>query len=381
MSTAHVPPDEARTAGHHAPHHDHHHEPHAHASPTLPGAEPPRRVHSAWRPEHDHDHDDAPGAIEENPIWQQDNVILRSVGMDIGSSGTQVVFSRLHLRRIGEELTSRYLVVRRETDYRSPVSLTPYSSAEHIDAAALGGIIDAAYAQAGTTPEAIDTGVVILTGEALRRDNARAVGEVLAERGGELVTASAGHHMEAMLAAYGSGAARTSYERGLRLLCVDIGGGTTKLAVVDRGRITATAALHIGGRLQVTDAEDRIVRLDPAGAAHARRAGFDWRLGGRASVREREQVAAHMADALVTALSGRTDPDVDALYLTAPPGPLGRLDGVVFSGGVAEYVYDRQRESFGDLGLPLGRALRRRVDSGALPAAAAAGRGVHPGDR
>ncbi|MEW2347924.1 ethanolamine ammonia-lyase reactivating factor EutA [Streptomyces sp. NPDC006684] len=367
MSTAHVPPDEARTAGHHVPHHDHHHEPHAHASPAPPGAEPPRRVHSAWRPDHDHDHDDVPGAIEENPIWQQDNVILRSVGMDIGSSGTQVVFSRLHLRRIGEELTSRYLVVRRETDYRSPVSLTPYASAEHIDAAALGGIIDAAYAQAGTTPEAIDTGVVILTGEALRRDNARAVGEVLAERGGELVTASAGHHMEAMLAAYGSGAARTSYEQGLRLLCVDIGGGTTKLAVVDRGRITATAALHIGGRLQVTDAEDRIVRLDPAGAAHARRAGFDWRLGGRASAREREQVAAHMADALVTALSGRTDPDVDALYLTAPPGPLGRLDGVVFSGGVAEYVYDRQRESFGDLGLPLGRALRRRVDSGALP--------------
>jgi ethanolamine utilization protein EutA len=74
----------------------------------------PQVVHSAYTPDHDHVHDDeALGALEDNPVWQQDNVTLHSVGMDIGSSGTQVVISRLHLRRIGEDLTSRYIVVRR----------------------------------------------------------------------------------------------------------------------------------------------------------------------------------------------------------------------------------------------------------------------------
>ncbi len=94
---------------------------------------------------------------------------------------------------------------------------------------------------------------MILTGEALRRQNAQAIAGLLAENGGEFVCAAAGHHLEAMLAAYGSGAARVSHDEDKRILNVDIGGGTTKLAVVEEGRIAAMAAVHIGGRLQVVD--------------------------------------------------------------------------------------------------------------------------------
>ena len=329
----------------------------------------PRTVYSPYTPDHDHAHDDeALSPLEDNPVWQQDNVQLHSVGMDIGSSGTQVVFSRLHLRRIGEDLTSRYIVVHRETVYRSPVALTPYASAQHIDAESLGSIIDRAYGEAQVDPVDVDTGVVILTGEALRRSNAKAIAGVLAERGGELVTATAGHNMEAMLAAYGSGAARASYEQGLRILNVDIGGGTTKLALLDGGRVLRTAAVHIGGRLQVVDDDGTIVRLDPAGKQHAARAGFDWALGDRAGGDEVEQVAESMADALVTALTAWPAPDdVAPLLLTEPLGELSGVDGVMFSGGVAEYVYGREETGFGDLGKPLGRAVRRRVDAGVLP--------------
>ena len=60
----------------------------------------------------DHDHDDfVDGPIEDNPLWIADNVTLTSVGIDIGSAGTQVIFSKVHLRRLGEDLTSRYYVV------------------------------------------------------------------------------------------------------------------------------------------------------------------------------------------------------------------------------------------------------------------------------
>jgi ethanolamine utilization protein EutA len=320
--------------------------------------------------DHDHDHFDLgdEGPLEENPIWIQDHVTLVTVGIDIGSSGTQVIFSRINLRRYGEDLTSRYYVVSRETLFQSPVALTPYSSDERIDETALGAIIDGAYEAAGVRPEEIDTGVVILTGEALRRENAQAIAGLLAKERGDFVTATAGHHMESMLAAYGSGASKVSYDQDRRLLNIDIGGGTTKLAVLEKGNVIATAALHIGGRLHVVDAIGRLVRLDPAGKFHAREAGFYWNRGDVLSPSQLDRLAENMADLLLAALTQRPVPHaIEHLYLTDPIADLGRIDGVMFSGGVGEYVYGREDRDFGDMGRRLGGAIRRRIEDGALP--------------
>ena len=150
--------------------------------------------------------------------------------------------------------------------------------------------------------------MVILTGEALRRENAQAIAGMLAAQGGDFVCATAGHHMEAMLAAYGSGAARVSSEQGQRILNIDIGGGTTKLALIERGRVIETAAIHIGGRLQVVDEAGRIVRLDPAGQHHAAQAGFQWSKGDRTEPAALDKVAETMADALVAAIRMRPLP-------------------------------------------------------------------------
>jgi len=320
--------------------------------------------------DHDHDHDDfgEDGSPEDNPLWIQDHVSLTSVGMDIGSSGTQLIFSRIHLRRLGEDLSSRYCVAERETLFQSPVALTPYRDEKTIDAEQLAAIIDEAYTRSGLHPDQIDSGVVILTGEALRRENAQAISELLAENGGEFVCAAAGHHLEAMLAAYGSGAARVSHDEGKRILNVDIGGGTTKLAVVEGGRIAAMAAVHIGGRLQVVDGEQRIVRLDPAGRHHAAEAGFRWQLGDTAPREDMALVAGWMADALIAAIRERPLPHaIEHLYLTDPIAALGHIDGVMFSGGVGEYVYGRETRDFGDMGKLLGAAIAQRVARGALP--------------
>ncbi len=318
--------------------------------------------------DHDHDHFEVDGRLEDNPLWIQDHVSLASVGIDIGSSGTQVIFSRLNLRRMGEELSSRYFVVSRETLFQSPVSLTPYQSEERIDDVALAAIIDQAYADAKLHPDDIDAGVVILTGEALRRENAEAIASLLAEQRGEFVCASAGHHMESMLAAFGSGAARVSHDSGKRILNIDIGGGTTKLALVDRGQVLATAAVHVGGRLLVVDETRRIVRLDPAGRHLAAQAGFKWSRGEIVDAASMERVAEWMAEAILASVTSDTlRSDVQALYLTEPLPGLGSIDGVMFSGGVAEYIYQRETRDFGDLGRLLGTALRRKVDAGALP--------------
>ena len=319
---------------------------------------------------YDHDHDDfeSVGPLEENPIWIQDHVSLVSVGIDIGSSGTQVIFSRVNLRRLGEALSSHYCVVSRETLFQSPVALTPYESEERIDPGALGAIIDEAYNLAGMDPQKVDTGVVILTGEALRRENAQAIAGIVAEHGGDFVCTAAGHHMEALLAAFGSGAARVSADEGKRILNVDIGGGTTKLAIIEAGRVIATAAFHVGGRLLVVDDEGRIVRLDPAGRRLAAAAGFSWSLGDTIDSGALDSLAEFMASTVIAAVCERDPPAaIHTLYLTERlPQPVA-IDAVMFSGGVAEYIYGRETRDFGDLGRRLGAALRRQLESGALP--------------
>ena len=337
-------------------------------------------VHGEGDYDHDHDHDDVGGHdLENDSLWLQDHIQLVSVGIDVGSSGTQVIFSRVQMRRLSEDLSSRYFVVGRETLYQSPVALTPYQSEERIDERAVGDIIDRAYEAAGIHPDNIDTGAVILTGEALRRENAKAIADVLAEMGGEFVCATAGHHMESLLAAYGSGAARLSHDLGRPVLNVDIGGGTTKLALVEAGRVEHTAAIHLGGRLAVMGTDPGssalgsvpgfvLTRLDPAGQQLARNAGIDWSLGGPATAAELERVADWMADALMQALTqAPAPPPVQALWLTEPLDPVEGIAGVRFSGGVAEYVYGREERDFGDLGRLLGLAVRRRLDAGKLP--------------
>lgn len=332
------------------------------------------KYHDHYHPDPDHTPDgyhvgtNLEGSVEDHPLWQRDNVTLESVCIDIGSAGTQILFSRMHLQRQAVNLSTRYLVVARETLFESPISLTPYRSEKLIDDGALGAIIDEAYRAARLHPDQIDTGVVILTGEALRRENAQRIAQILSENGGKLVCASAGHHMEAMLAAHGSGAAQASYERGERLLNIDVGGGTTKLSVIDRGKVISTAAFHVGGRLVAVDSKERIVRLDPAGKTHANRAGLAWRIGERVSHTELCTVAESMTDDLVAALTMPTPPpDVLSLYLTDPVSDLQGIEGIVFSGGVAEFFYGREKRNFGDLGHVLGTALRERVDTEVLP--------------
>jgi len=320
--------------------------------------------------DHDHDHDDferVPGASD-HALWLQDNVVLHSVGIDIGSAGTQVVFSNLHLQRVSDQLSTRYVVVAREPVYQSPSTLTPYQSETLIDAKAIGDIIERAYAASGLHPDQIDAGAVILTGEALRRENGQAIAEMLAEQGGEFVCATAGHHMESMLAVFGSGAARRSYDDKSTILNVDIGGGTTKLGLVRDGELVATAAVHLGGRLLVVDPVGCITRLDPAGRRLALRAGFDWQVGTLVQPGQLQRLADSMADALVRVLRHQCGlRDVTELLLTDPLPAVSDIDGLMFSGGVGEYVYHRESRDFGDLGKLFGEALRLRLDAGALP--------------
>src|SRR5246500_5550189 len=166
-------------------------------------------------------------------LADEDQICVLSVGVDIGSSTSHLVFSRIVLER----LDSRYVVTIRETFYQSDILLTPYAAEEEIDATALGAFIERQYQDAKVDPDEIDTGALILTGVAVRRRNARKIGELFPPQAGKMVAVSAGDNLETVMAAYGSGAASASIRDKAVIMNVDVGGGTSKIAVCRDGKV------------------------------------------------------------------------------------------------------------------------------------------------
>ena len=238
----------------------------------------------------------SPDDVAVNEVaWAADNVELTTVGIDIGSSTSHLMFARVHLQRLSTALSSRFVVVERKILWQSPILLTPYRPDYTIDVDDLAGFIGGCYAYAGIEREKVDSGAVILTGEALKRRNARAIADLFSEEAGKFVCASAGHHMECQMAAHGSGAIALSRGHSAILLNVDIGGGTTKFALIEKGRILATCAIAVGGRLIVEEDAKGVARIEPSAQEIATEAGIELRLGQSLAAEGRKRIAARMA--------------------------------------------------------------------------------------
>ena len=288
----------------------------------------------------------------------EDEILLISVGVDIGSSTSHLVFSRLLLER----LDNRYVVSKREVVHESDVLLTPYAADQTIDAAALGAFIDAQYELAKVDPRAIDTGALILTGVAVRRSNARAIAELFAAQAGKFVSVSAGDALETTLAAFGSGAAARSIRESVRVMNIDIGGGTSKIAVCEDGVVVDMTAIDVGARILSFDQNGHIARLEEAGKRFAAVIGANVEIGAMVDANVLDQLVEPMADRLFEAISSASLSPATAELLRLEPMQNARPpDVVTFSGGVSEYIYGRQAETFGDLGPRLARAIFARV--------------------
>ena len=292
-------------------------------------------------------------------LEEEDEIVLLSVGVDIGSSTSHLVFSRITL----EARDSRYVVINREVLYESGILLTPYKDGETIDSDALGAFIAAQYEKADVKPDAIDTGALILTGVAVRRKNARAIGELFAAQAGKFVAVSAGDNLETTMAAYGSGAAAKSEADRSTVMNVDIGGGTSKIALCSDGKVVDLTAVDIGARLVAVDDQNRIVRIEESGKRFAAELGITLAIGQTLSVDQMKAMADRMADRLFEVMKlGALSKETAGLLRLEPMAYKGQVQAVSFSGGVSEFVYGYETTSFGDLGPYLAAAIRARVD-------------------
>ena len=291
-------------------------------------------------------------------LGEDDEILLLSVGVDIGSSTSHLVFSRILLER----LDARYVVAERETFYQSDILLTPYSAEETIDADTLGAFIAKQYKDAQVEPDEIDTGALILTGVAVQRRNARAIGELFAHEAGKLVAVSAGDSLETVMAAYGSGAVARSIREQAAVMNVDVGGGTSKIAICVDGKVTDLTAVDVGARLICLDTNGRITRIEAAGRQFAAELGFELAIGQVLKPELQHLLAARMADSLFEAMrggapfaNGKSRLRLDPLTTRAPIAQL------TFSGGVSEFIYGREAAHFGDLGGLLAGEITARV--------------------
>ena len=292
-------------------------------------------------------------------LVDEDEIVVLSVGVDIGSSTSHLVFSRIVLER----LDSRYVVTIRETFYQSDILLTPYSAEDEIDAAALGAFIERQYQDAKVDPDEIDTGALILTGVAVRRRNARKIGELFARQAGKMVAVSAGDSLETVMAAHGSGAAARSIHDNATVMNVDVGGGTSKIAICADGRVSDLTALDVGARLLCLDPVGRIVRIEEAGRRFGAELGINLDVGEQLAPASARALAARMADCLFEAMAGGSPAAGGRALLRLDP--LLRRPAVqqlTFSGGVSEYIYGREAQAYGDLGVLLAQEIRARVE-------------------
>jgi ethanolamine utilization protein EutA len=294
-------------------------------------------------------------------VFGFESFLLKSVGITIGSSTSHLMFSELIARR-RDSRVSRFEVVERKVTYRSPIVFTPYAAGVRVDTEKLQDFIMRVYRDSGMTPDAVDTGAVIITGYAARKENAEAIVNLFSQWAGKFVCATAGPKLEGMMAAHGSGAVSRSKETGKTVMNIDIGGGTSKVVIVRGGTVVDTSSIFVGSRVVAMDPSNQVIRIEESAHLAARELGIDLKLGAPLSISEQKAIVVLLTNSLFELLERKKlSPFSQRLMETSPLQYKDPIDMVMFSGGVAEYIYGHEKSDFGDLGPHLGERIKQRI--------------------
>lgn len=294
---------------------------------------------------------------------------LLSVGIDIGTSTTQLIFSKLIIENMASSYTvPRIVIVDKEIIYKSPIYFTPLISIKEIDGLKVREIIEKEYQSAGINKEDIDTGAVIITGETARKENAEEVLTSLSGFAGDFVVATAGPDLESIISGKGAGAHSYSKEHNTTVVNIDIGGGTSNLALFKRGEVQDTGCLDIGGRLIKIDiVSKQITYISPKIDTLIKKYHLNLEIGTVATIDNLKPIIDLMVKALMQSVGLKPADEDFNLIITNKNIKLGHpMECISFSGGVADYIYYDETESgtitdyfkFGDIGILLGQAIR-----------------------
>lgn len=296
---------------------------------------------------------------------------LLSVGIDVGTTTTQVIFSRLTLvNRAAVSQVPRYEFVDRNIIWQSPVLFTPVDKDGHLREDELLALVLEQYAAAGMDPATIDSGAIIITGETAKTRNARPAVVTLSQKLGDFVVATAGPHLESVIAGFGSGAQTLSEQKMARVMNIDIGGGTANYVLFEAGHVVSSACLNVGGRLFETDSSGRITYVHAPGRLIARDCFGEHTDPMSLTLAQLNTIADRMGELLYEVISGNLTPLARALLMTDCLPAESHYYAVTLSGGVGECYSNPENGGdfrFGDIGPLLAQAIHRNSDFNALP--------------
>ena len=284
--------------------------------------------------------------------------VLTSVGLDVGTTSTQMVVSQLQVENTaGAFAVPELQITDRKVIYKGAVHFTPLLDESHVDGNRLRLLVEREYTLAGISREQVDTGAVIITGETSRKENAQTVLEAISHLAGDFVVAVAGPDLESVLAARGSGAADYAEKTGKTVLHMDIGGGTSNLALIREGKIEATGCLNVGGRLIRRDENNRVTYVSPVLGRYT-----SLKPGDRLTEAEEARIVTFLTEALEMASSLRPWQNSHRALLTEEASGLipvlSERPVLSFSGGVADCIGKAYpANAFGDIGPALGRCI------------------------
>jgi ethanolamine utilization protein EutA len=287
---------------------------------------------------------------------------ILSVGIDIGTSTTQAVFSSIAMdNTAGYFQVPRVTIVQKDVVYKSRIYETPLISRSLIDGEGVRKIVEGEFEKAGYRASDTQTGAVIITGEAARKENAAVVLDKLSSFAGEFVVSTAGPDLEAIIAGKGSGAWQHSLDENVPVVNLDIGGGTSNIVEFRDGKAVSKGCVDIGGRNIRFDGRGTVTHISEGAAAVIADMGLPIREGEKAEEKDLEKLCRRMAELLWELIGGRTSPLLEKVQT---PGSsvyrAGAPKTVFFSGGVADCIYSPQDDerAYGDIGVLLGRAIR-----------------------
>ena len=296
-----------------------------------------------------------------------------SVGIDIGTTTTQLVISRLTIENTASgTFVPRVEITDKEVIHRSQIYFTPLLDHDLVNAVAVSKIVETEYLAAGLTPESIDTGAVIITGETAKKENAKAIIDALAGFAGDFVVATAGANLEAIYAGKGSGAALFSAQRHQVVVNIDVGGGTSNYATFHEGKAVDSSCINVGGHLiEFEPHGDRITYISKPALLAIQSTNQRLKVGERVTLPQLRPLVKAMATSVVEVLKTSMHSGLTQELLMTPPLKLEYpIRKVMISGGVADYVYApcgpatmEEVTAFGDFGPLLGWELKVSLEA------------------
>ncbi|GAA0123555.1 MAG: ethanolamine ammonia-lyase reactivating factor EutA [Clostridium argentinense] len=290
---------------------------------------------------------------------------ILSVGIDIGTSTTQLVFSNITIENTASNFSvPRIKIVDKNIIYRSEIYFTPLITQTKIDKDKVREIIESEYKKAGVKPSDVETGAVIITGETARKENANEVLQSLSGFAGDFVVATAGPDLESIIAGRGAGADKISDDENAYVVNIDIGGGTSNLALFKNGELIDTGCLDIGGRLIKIDKDTKkIYYIYPKIKKLAESIGVNIEVGDIAEVDKIRKIARAMAGILEEAVCIKERSSMyDEIQTNKGLKDGYNIEYITFSGGVADYIYNEDYSDpfrFGDMGVVLGEEINK----------------------